>query len=103
MTEELNILKRESIGLLKEMVGIPSPSFEEEGVCTLLYNWLSDKGLQPERIGNNLVCELVSDPQGEMLMLCAHMDTVSPASDYSFNPTSVDYPLAAQIISRIRD
>ncbi|MCI7514377.1 MAG: M20/M25/M40 family metallo-hydrolase [Bacteroidales bacterium] len=102
MTEELNILKRESIGLLKEMVGIPSPSFEEEGVCTHLYNWLSDKGLQPERIGNNLVCELVSDPQGEMLMLCAHMDTVSPASDYSFNPTSVDYPLAAQIISRIR-
>lgn len=103
MTEELNILKRESIGLLKEMVGIPSPSFEEEGVCTLLYNWLSDKGLQPERIGNNLVCELVSDPQGEMLMLCAHMDTVSPASDYSFNPTSVDYSLAAQVISRIRD
>ena len=102
MTEELNILKRESIGLLKEMVGIPSPSFEEEGVCTHLYNWLSDKGLQPERIGNNLVCELVSDPQGEMLMLCAHMDTVSPASDYSFNPTSPDYTLAAQIISRIR-
>ena len=102
MTEELNILKRESIGLLKEMVGIPSPSFEEEGVCTHLYNWLSDRGLHPERIGNNLVCELVSDPQGEMMMLCAHMDTVSPASDYSFNPTSVDYPLAAQIISRIR-
>lgn len=103
MTEELNILKRESIGLLKEMVGIPSPSFEEEGVCTHIYNWLCDKGLQPERIGNNLVCELVSDPQGEMLMLCAHMDTVSPASDYSFNPTSVDYSLAAQVISRIRD
>ena len=102
MTEELNILKRESIGLLKEMVGIPSPSFEEEGVCTHLYNWLYNKGLQPERIGNNLVCELVSDPQGEMLMLCAHMDTVSPASDYSFNPTSPDYTLAAQIISRIR-
>lgn len=102
MTEELNILKRESIGLLKEMVGIPSPSFEEEGVCIHLYNWLYNKGLQPERIGNNLVCELVSDPQGEMLMLCAHMDTVSPASDYSFNPTSPDYTLAAQIISRIR-
>ncbi len=103
MTEELNIFKQESIGLLKEMVGIPSPSFEEEGVCTHLYNWLYNKGLQPERIGNNLVCELVSDPQGEMLMLCAHMDTVSPASDYSFNPTSVDYSLAAQVISRIRD
>ena len=102
MTEELNILKRESIGLLKEMVGIPSPSFEEAGVCTHIYNWLCNKGLQPERIGNNLVCELVSDPQGEMLMLCAHMDTVSPASDYSFNPTSVDYPLAARVISRIR-
>ena len=102
MTEELNILKRESIGLLKEMVGIPSPSFEEEGVCTHIYNWLCNKGLQPERIDNNLVCELVSDPHGEILMLCAHMDTVSPASDYSFNPTSVDYPLAAQVISRIR-
>ncbi len=102
MTEELNIFKQESIGLLKEMVGIPSPSFEEEGVCAYIYNWLCNKGLQPERIGNNLVCELVSDPQGEMLLLCAHIDTVSPASDYSFNSTSVDYSLAAQVISRIR-
>ena len=66
MTEELNILKRESIGLLKEMVGIPSPSFGEEAVCTHIYNWLSNKGLHPERIGNNLVCELVTDSKGEV-------------------------------------
>ena len=102
MTEELNILKRESIGLLKEMVGIPSPSFGEEAVCTHIYNWLSNKGLHPERIGNNLVCELVTDSEGENLMLCAHIDTVSPASDYGFNPTSPDYGLAAEVVSRIR-
>ena len=102
MTEELNILKRESIGLLKEMVGIPSPSFGEEAVCTHIYNWLSNKGLHPERIGNNLVCELVTDSQAEMLMLCAHIDTVSPASDYSFNPAFPDYGLAAEVVSRIR-
>ena len=102
MTEELNILKRESIGLLKEMVGIPSPSFGEEAVCTHIYNWLSNKGLHPERIGNNLVCELVTDSKGENLMLCAHIDTVSPASDYNFNPTSPDYGLAAEVVSRIR-
>lgn len=102
MTDELNILKRESIGLLKEMIGIPSPSFEEEAVCTHIYNWLSNKGLHPERIGNNLVCELVTDSEGENLMLCAHIDTVSPASDYGFNPTSPDYGLAAEVVSRIR-
>ena len=102
MTEELNILKRESIGLLKEMIGIPSPSFGEEAVCTYIYNWLSNKGLHPERIGNNLVCELVTDSEGENLMLCAHIDTVSPASDYGFNPTSPDYGLAAEVVSRIR-
>lgn len=102
MTDELNILKRESIGLLKEMVGIPSPSFGEEAVCTHIYNWLSNKGLHPERIGNNLVCELVTDSEGENLMLCAHIDTVSPASDYGFNPTSPDYGLAAEVVSRIR-
>ena len=102
MTDELNILKRESIGLLKEMVGIPSPSFGEEAVCTHIYNWLSNKGLHPERIGNNLVCELVTDSKGENLMLCAHIDTVSPASDYNFNPTSPDYGLAAEVVSRIR-
>ena len=102
MTEELNILKRESIGLLKEMVGIPSPSFGEEAICTHIYNWLSNKGLHPERIGNNLVCELVTDSQAEMLMLCAHIDTVSPASDYSFNPAFPDYGLAAEVVSRIR-
>ena len=102
MTEELNILKRESIGLLKEMIGIPSPSFGEEAVCTHIYNWLSNKELHPERIGNNLVCELVTDSEGENLMLCAHIDTVSPASDYNFNPTSPDYGLAAEVVSRIR-
>ena len=102
MTDELNILKCESIGLLKEMVGIPSPSFGEEAVCTHIYNWLSNKGLHPERIGNNLVCELVTDSEGENLMLCAHIDTVSPASDYGFNPTSPDYGLAAEVVSRIR-
>lgn len=102
MTEELNILKRESIGLLKEMIGIPSPSFGEEAVCTHIYNWLSNKGLHSERIGNNLVCELDTDSEGENLMLCAHIDTVSPASDYGFNPTSPDYSLAAEVVSRIR-
>ncbi len=114
-------LTGDAVGLLKEMVAIPSPSFGEEAVCTHICNWLTDKGIKHHRIGNNIVARLseqTARPYGTesqnrvafqngvgsisselpTLMLCAHIDTVSPSEEYSFDPYEPDYGKAAEMI-----
>lgn len=86
MEDKLNILTTEAVALLKEMVAIPSPSFREDAVCSHISDWMTSKGLQYERIGNNLVAEHIVDPGLPTLMLCAHIDTVEPCEGYSFDP-----------------
>lgn len=76
----------ESVELLKEMVRIPSPSFSEDTVCSHISKWMNDRGIAHERIGNNIVAEHVTDEDKPTLMLCAHIDTVSPCEGYSFDP-----------------
>lgn len=76
----------ESVKLLKEMVRIPSPSFSEDVVCTHISKWMNERGIAHERIGNNIVAEHVTDTDKPTLMLCAHIDTVSPCEGYRFDP-----------------
>lgn len=102
MSAELNVLIEESVSLLREMIGIASPSFEEAEVCNFICKWMSSKGLEPERIGDNLICQIINNPDYETLMLCAHIDTVSPASDYEFDPFHPDLNQATEIVSKIR-
>ena len=86
MENKLNILTSEAVALLKEMVAIPSPSFREDAVCSHISEWMTAKGIQHERIGNNLVAEHIVDSSLPTLMLCAHIDTVEPCEGYSFDP-----------------
>ena len=86
MENKLNILTSEAVVLLKEMVAIPSPSFCEDAVCAHISDWMTSKGVQHVRIGNNIVAEHVVDPSLPTLMLCAHIDTVEPCEGYSFDP-----------------
>jgi acetylornithine deacetylase len=79
-------LTSEAVELLKEMIAIPSPSFSEGDVCSHICNWLTSKGVSHERVGNNIIAEHVNDPSDPTLMLCAHIDTVSPCEGYSFDP-----------------
>ena len=79
-------LTSEAIQLLKEMIAIPSPSFHEDQVCSHISDWLASKGVEHERIGNNIIAEHVVDPTKPTLMLCAHIDTVSPCEGYTFDP-----------------
>ena len=82
----IQALTSESTQLLKEMIAIPSPSFNEDEVCSHISNWLTSKGIEHERVGNNIIAEHVSDPSYPTLMLCAHIDTVSPCEGYTFDP-----------------
>ena len=106
MENRVEILTAEAVELLKEMVAIPSPSFGEDKVCTHIGKWMSEKGLVHKRIGNNIISRL-SEQQGvnpdtfagkPTLMLCAHIDTVTPSNEYSFDPYNPDYAKAAEVI-----
>ena len=102
MDRSISILASESVALLKEMIAIQSPSFEEEKVCSHICGWMSDKGVTHERVGNNIIASHITDESHPTLMLCAHIDTVSASPDYSFDPYSPDYQKAAEVISTIR-
>lgn len=88
MTDSKNIekLTAEAVELLREMVAIPSPSFHEDAVCSHISNWLTAKGVEHERVGNNIIAEHIVDPSKQTLMLCAHIDTVDPCEGYTFDP-----------------
>jgi acetylornithine deacetylase len=103
MDRRISILASESVALLKEMIAVPSPSFEEEKVCSHICGWLTEKGVTHERAGNNIIASHITDEALPTLMLCAHIDTVSASPDYSFDPYSPDYQKAAETISAIRN
>jgi len=98
---DIRNITAEAVQLLKEMVAIKSPSFGEDAVCSHISGWLTDNGISHKRIGNNIVAEHITDPDRPVLMLCAHIDTVSPSPDYSFDPYEPDYERAAEVISGI--
>lgn len=87
-----NRYTEEAIDLLRQMILIPSPSFEEEAVSCHISRWLTDKGITHNRVRNNIIA--VNShfcPSKRTLMLCAHIDTVLPSPDYSFDPYRPDY------------
>ena len=98
MDTKLNTLASEAANLLKEMIAIASPSFEENEVCTHISNWLSSKGVEHRRSGNNIIAEHIHDESKPTLMLCAHIDTVSPSPEYDFDPFKPDYQTACKVI-----
>lgn len=83
---DISELTRESVNLLREMIAIPSPSFEEDAVCSHICSWMKGKNIEHQRIGNNIIAEHITDSSKPTLMLCAHIDTVSPSPEYSFDP-----------------
>ncbi|MCF0164827.1 MAG: M20/M25/M40 family metallo-hydrolase [Bacteroidales bacterium] len=85
-TKLIDNLKSEAVALLREMVRIESATFNEEAVCLFLKRYLSDNGLEPEKIGNNLICRNIISQDRANLMLNAHIDTVPPCAGYDFDP-----------------
>lgn len=77
----------DSIDLLRKMIAIPSPSFQEDGVCSLIQDTLHSWGIDCQRIGNNLIARnLHYNPAKPSLALDAHIDTVPASSGYTRDP-----------------
>lgn len=96
--KHIQTLTAEAVELLKEMVAIPSPSFSEDEVCCHISGWMTGRGIEHERIGNNIIAEHITDPSKPVLMLCAHIDTVNASEGYDFDPFRPDYSTAAEVI-----
>lgn len=73
--------------LLRKLISISSFSGEENVRSDFLMSYFQEKGISVERIGNNLVLrQRHRDSTKPTLMLNSHLDTVQPASTYSFDP-----------------
>ncbi len=73
--------------LLRELVRIPSPSYEEEAVVDCVSGWLTAQGIALTTPNGNIVAVAAEpDPAKPTLALTAHLDTVPPASGYSRDP-----------------
>lgn len=78
-----------AIDLLKTLISIPSVSRAESGAADAVESFLKSYGTQTRRYANNVVA--LSDcfsPERPTLMLNSHIDTVKPASSWTFDPFS---------------
>ena len=77
----------ESLELLRQMVRIPSLSFEESEVQGLLSSWLDAAGVPHICEGRNIVALSEGfDSSRRTLALDAHIDTVPACGGYTFDP-----------------
>jgi acetylornithine deacetylase len=78
---------QEAIELLKALIAIPSFSKEEDCTAELLNQWLSNRKIPTERIGNNIIARnKYFSHEKKSLLLNSHHDTVSPNKNYTKDP-----------------
>jgi acetylornithine deacetylase len=87
--EQLRTLETEAVNLLKKLISTPSYSKEEEKTADLIHAFLMEKGVIPQRSGNNIWAFASSyNPDIPTVWLNSHHDTVKPNSGYTKNPFS---------------
>ncbi len=77
---------QEAVELLCQLIETPSYSREEGEATTLLQEWMQERGMKPERIGNNLIVRGTTNDNRPTLLLNAHIDTVKPTAAWTHNP-----------------
>ncbi|MFR9524207.1 MAG: M20/M25/M40 family metallo-hydrolase [Rikenellaceae bacterium] len=76
-----------AIDLLKKLIATPSLTRSEQDSAALLYAYITDLGLAPERIENNIIAYNKNfSAKLPTVVLCAHHDTVRPNDNYTCDP-----------------
>lgn len=85
----------EAVELLKRLIATPSVSRDEKAAADVLEAYMKEKGLNPQRHGNNVWClsahALDDGGQAEkkpVILLNAHIDTVKPVAGWQHDPFS---------------
>jgi len=87
MNNETEILKQEAIALLRHLITLPSFSKDEWQTASAITKFLSGKGVQVTRVGNNvLALNKFFDSSKPTILLNSHHDTVRPNSNYTRDP-----------------
>lgn len=77
----------QAITLLKELIEIKSISKEEENTASHIEHFLNDKGIDAQRIQNNIWAKNKHfSPSKPTLLLNSHHDTVKPNAGYKNDP-----------------
>lgn len=82
-----NAIEQDAVELLKALVAIPSVSGNEKDAASMLQAKL--ESWFPGNVactGHNLIVTLKGVEAGSTLMLCSHIDTISPAAGWTKNP-----------------
>lgn len=83
----IKCLTEDSIALLRKMISIPSCSFDESQVCSVIAAALKDWGIETSVIGKNIVAFNKNfDTSKATLALDAHIDTVPASDSYTRDP-----------------
>ena len=82
-SDKLDELTQEAVELLCRLIETPRMSREETVAANLLESWMAERGLEPQRDGNNLWSVTPGyTSERPTLLLCAHIDTVKPVSGW---------------------
>lgn len=80
-------LIKDSKSLLASLIEIPSFSREEENTANCIQNYFSERDIQTQRLGNNIIAlNNYFDPSKPCILLNSHHDTVKPNLGYTKDP-----------------
>ncbi|MGM9714558.1 MAG: M20 family metallo-hydrolase [Prevotella sp.] len=81
----------EAAELLMRLIEAPRTSRNETLAADIMQGWMEERGLEPRRIGNNIVAVAPEySPERETIMLNAHIDTVKPVASWTRDPHKAD-------------
>ncbi|MBX9784179.1 MAG: M20 family metallo-hydrolase [Chitinophagaceae bacterium] len=87
MNEQIKILYREAVELLKQLISTPSFSKEESDTAAIIGKFFALKGIAASRVGNNIFAlNQQFDESKPTILLNSHHDTVKPNKGYTLNP-----------------
>ena len=87
--DDLHILQRDAIDLLKELIAAPSFSKEEDKTAGLIEEFLKTKNVGTQKLLNNIWAKNKHfDESKPIILLNSHHDTVKPNKGYTLNPFS---------------
>lgn len=79
----------DAIDLLKALISVPSVSREEDAAADLILERCKSWGLNPIRIGNNVICnDPLYNASRPTILLNSHIDTVRPSAGWTMKPFS---------------
>ena len=77
----------EAVELLKKLIATPSVSRDEAAAADVLEAYIKERGLNPQRHGNNVWCfSRDFDETKPIILLNAHIDTVKPVAGWQHDP-----------------